>query len=53
MTAGLGLAQVMWSSPDGSTILAIGFRDSHSAGLLHDGRYTPIPWSAQLLSAAW
>ena len=52
-TAGLGLAQVMWSSPDGSTILTIGFRDSHSAGLLHDGRYTPIPWSAQLLSAAW
>lgn len=53
-TAGLGSpAQVMWSSPDGSTILAIGFRDSHSAGLLHDGRYTPIPWSADLLSAAW
>jgi hypothetical protein len=53
-TAGLGSpAQVMWSSPDGSAILAIGFRDSHSAGLLHAGHYTPIPWSAQLLSAAW
>ena len=52
-TAGLGLAQVMWSSLDGSTILAIGFRDGNSAGLLHDGRYTPIPWSADLLTAAW
>lgn len=45
--------QVLWTSPDGSTVLVIGFRGQHSAGLLHDGRYTPIPWSAQLLSAAW
>jgi hypothetical protein len=53
-SAGLGSpAQVTWSSPDGSTILVIGFRDSHGAGLLHAGHYTPIPWSAQLLSAAW
>ncbi len=52
-TAGLGLAQLMWSSSDGNTILVIGFRGVHSAGLLHDGRYMPIPWSAQLLSAAW
>jgi hypothetical protein len=45
--------QVLWTSPDGSTVLVTGFRGQHSAGLLHDGRYTPIPWSAQLLSAAW
>ena len=44
---------VLWTSPDGSTVLVTGFRGQHSAGLLHDGRYTPIPWSAQLLSAAW
>jgi hypothetical protein len=45
--------QVLWTSPDGSTVLVTGFRGQHSAGLLHDGRYTPIPWSARLLSAAW
>jgi hypothetical protein len=45
--------QVLWSSPDGSTILVIGFRGRHSAGLLHAGQYTPLPWSADLLSAAW
>jgi hypothetical protein len=44
---------VLWTSPDGSTVLVTGFRGQHSAGLLHDGRYTPIPWSARLLSAAW
>jgi hypothetical protein len=45
--------QVLWTSPDGSTVLVIGLRGQHSAGLLHDGRYTAIPWSAKLLSAAW
>lgn len=45
--------QVLWTSSDGSRILVIGFRGIHSAGVLHDGQYTPIPWSAQLLTAAW
>lgn len=45
--------QVLWTSSDGSTILVTGLRGNHSAGLLHAGHYTPIPWSAQLLSAAW
>ena len=45
--------QVLWTSPDGSTILVTGFKDLHSAGLLHNGHYTPIPWSPLTISAAW
>ncbi|HEY7147080.1 MAG TPA: hypothetical protein VH637_22770 [Streptosporangiaceae bacterium] len=45
--------QVLWTSPDGSTILVSGFRGIHRAGLLHDGHYTPIPWSPLTLAAAW
>jgi hypothetical protein len=45
--------QVLWTSPNGGTILVTGFRGNNSAGVLHDGHYTPIPWSQLILSAAW
>jgi hypothetical protein len=45
--------QVLWTNTDGGTILVAGFKGVHSAGLLHDGHYTPIPWSPLTLSAAW
>jgi hypothetical protein len=45
--------QVLWTSSDGGTILVTGFNGLHAAGLLHDGHYTPIPWSPLTLSAAW
>jgi hypothetical protein len=45
--------QVLWTSSDGGTILVTGFNGIHAAGLLHDGHYTPIPWSPLTLSAAW
>lgn len=46
--------QVLWTSPDGSKILVTGFKGAYtSAGLLHDGHYTPIPWSRLTISAAW
>jgi hypothetical protein len=45
--------QVLWTSPDGSTILVTGARGQISAGLLHGGHYTPIPWSPLLQDAAW
>jgi hypothetical protein len=45
--------QVLWTSPTGGTILVTGFRGNNSAGVLHDGHYTPIPWSQLILSAAW
>ncbi len=55
-----GGVQAEWSSPDGSTILVIRFRDfglytntRTRAGLLHVGHYTAIPWSAEIISAAW
>jgi hypothetical protein len=45
--------QVLWTSSDGGTILVTGFNGVHTAGLLHDGHYSPIPWSPLTLSAAW
>jgi hypothetical protein len=47
------MEQVLWTSPDGSTILVTDYRGIGSAGVLRDGRYIPIPWSAANLSAAW
>jgi hypothetical protein len=45
--------QVLWTSPNGSTILVTGFKGIRSAGLLHNGHYTPIPWSQLNFTAAW
>jgi len=52
-TPGNAAIEVLWSSPDGSTLLVTGLHGKDSAGVLHRGRYTAIPWSGQLLSAAW
>jgi hypothetical protein len=48
-----GTKCAIWTSPDGSILLVVGFRGDHSAGMLDDGEYIPIPWSAANLSAAW
>ncbi len=42
------LARVLWTSPDGSTLLVTALRGNHSCGLLQEGHYTPIPWAADL-----
>ena len=45
--------QIQWTSPTGGTLLISGAQKGGGAGVLQDGRYTPIPWSSQIFAAAW
>jgi hypothetical protein len=45
--------QIQWTSPTGATLLISGAQHGGGAGVLNNGRYTPIPWSSQIFAAAW
>jgi hypothetical protein len=45
--------QVLWSSSSGQTVVVTGARPGATAGIVHGHRYTRIPWSASILTAAW
>jgi hypothetical protein len=45
--------QIQWASPTGGTLLISGAQHGGGAGVLKDGRYTPIPWSNKIFAAAW
>ena len=47
------LEQIQWTSPTGATLLISGAQKGGGAGVLKDGRYTPIPWSSKIFAAAW
>jgi hypothetical protein len=51
--AGYQYEQVMYVSPDGGTLVVSGARRGSTAGILRDGRYTPLPWSKDIATAAW
>jgi hypothetical protein len=48
-----GWEQLLWSSPDGNTLILTGIRLGATAGIVSGGHYTPIPWSAAIQDAAW
>ena len=48
-----GAAALHWSSPDGGVLAVAYAQGSHSMGILHGTRYTPIPWSPHIATAAW
>jgi hypothetical protein len=54
--------QVLWASPSGQVLIVSGTQPGATvgslgtgatAGVLHDGRFTPIPWSNRTFAAAW
>jgi hypothetical protein len=45
--------QVYWTSSSGRALLISGAQKGGGAGVLKDGRYTPIPWSSEIFAAAW
>jgi hypothetical protein len=45
--------QVLWASSSGQTLVVTGARPGATAGIFHGHRYTRIPWSASILTAAW
>jgi hypothetical protein len=44
---------IQWTSPTGDTLLISGAQKDGAAGVLKNGRYTPIPWSSKIFAAAW
>lgn len=48
-----GYEQVLWTSGSGRVLVIAGARSGASAGIVRSGHYTPIPWSAGILAAAW
>ena len=45
--------QVLWTSPDGQSLIVTGVRAGPTAGLITRGHDTALPWQAGILSAAW
>jgi hypothetical protein len=48
-----GYEQVLWTSASGRVLVVVGARSGKGAGIISDDQYTPIPWSASIISAAW
>ncbi len=45
---------VLWTSYDGSKVIVADVRPGiPNAGIYSDSRYTPIPWPANIVGAAW
>jgi hypothetical protein len=51
--AGYQYEQIMYASPDGSTLVVSGARRGYTAGILRGDSYTPLPWSRDIAIAAW
>ncbi len=45
--------QVLYTNATGSVLVVSYARPGMSAGILHGRSYTPIPWNAQICTAAW
>lgn len=45
--------QVMYTNATGSVLVVTGVRKGNTAGILHGDAYTPIPWSADTVTAVW
>jgi hypothetical protein len=44
---------VLWTSYNGSKIIVMGARPGQTAGVYSGSSYTPIPWPAYVVDAAW
>ncbi len=44
---------VLWTSYDGSKFVVVSARPGNTAGIYSGNRYTPIPWPANVVDAAW
>jgi hypothetical protein len=45
--------QILYTSSTGNVLVVTYARPGMSAGILRDGKYTPIPWTNQTTTAAW
>ena len=44
---------VLWTSYDGSKFVVVSARPGNTAGIYSGSRYMPMPWSANIVNAAW
>lgn len=44
---------VLWTNYNGSKVIVAGSAPGHTIGVYSDGRYTPLPWPADAIGAAW
>jgi hypothetical protein len=50
----IGPDDVMWTSYDGSKVIVANVRPgTPNASIFSGSRYTPIPWPANIVGAAW
>jgi hypothetical protein len=52
-TADTAADDVLWTSYDGSKFIVVSARPGNTAGIYSGNRYTPIPWPANVVDAAW
>jgi hypothetical protein len=50
---GTDYEQILYTNTTGNVLVVSYAHPGNSAGILRDGRYTPIPWSQQTTAAAW
>jgi hypothetical protein len=48
-----GYEQVLWTNATGSVLVVAYAGNGNGVGILHGGKYTPIPWSSRTATAAW
>lgn len=48
-----GYERVLWTSASGRQLIVTGTEPGASAGILDGHHFTPIPWTAGVLTAAW
>ncbi len=48
-----GLEQVLYTNATGSVLVVSYARPGVSAGILRADTYTPLPWTARTMTAAW
>ncbi len=44
---------VLWTSYDGSRFVVVSARPGNTAGIYSGNQYTPLPWPANVVDAAW
>lgn len=44
---------ILWTNDNGSTVVIADAAPGHTLGVYSGGRYTPLPWPADAVGAAW
>jgi hypothetical protein len=48
-----GYSEILWTNASGSVLVVSLVAKGNSMGIFHGSTYTPIPWSREIVTAAW